>query len=64
MKNKKWHYMDGRRFGNLTVLKTVYDGAIKKCECECICGNKLTITYNKLISSKIRDCGCGKRREL
>ena len=29
MKNKKWHYMDGRKFGNLTVIKTVYDGTIK-----------------------------------
>ena len=37
---------------------------IKKCECECICGNKLTITYNKLINSKVRDCGCRKRSGL
>lgn len=50
--------MEGRRFGRLTVIKSV--GYIKSHECflcKCDCGNETTVNYHKLISGHTKSCG-------
>lgn len=53
-------YMIGRKFGRLTVLKSVgltYD-KVEKWLCECECGNTTIVRTNNLISGNTKSCGC------
>ena len=63
---KKYAYMDitGQRFGRLTARypSRRYD----KCgsviwHCECSCGKELDLSYNTLVYTNQRSCGCQKK---
>lgn len=53
--------MIGRRYGKLTVLSKIGDGASSKSSfvCQCDCGNKIVVSYQNLANQKgRRSCGC------
>jgi len=63
---KNYAYVDitGQRFHRLTALymvegRTSKGGMIWHCRCEC--GNELDVSYNNLVYSNMRSCGCQKR---
>lgn len=49
----------GDRFGQLTVVKEIYDNGIRKYLCKCDCGNYCTPTPSSL-KSGTKSCGCIK----
>lgn len=48
--------LTGRKFGRITVLKETKRADIY--ECQCVCGNKLTLWRSQLVNSVVRHCGC------
>lgn len=52
----------GERYGALTALRMV--GKTEKgaflWECECECGNHITVPAKRLKNREIKDCGCGR----
>lgn len=52
---RKKRFLDGKKFGKLTVLTYVGD---RKSECICDCGNKKIISESNLQSGNIKSCGC------
>ena len=51
------------KFGMLTALKTVGvdKTGSKLWECECECGNHITLSYNNLVHGNYTSCGCKKK---
>lgn len=54
----------GRKFRNITALyptqqRTSKGGVVWHCRCDC--GNEFTASYNDLVYSNIRSCGCRKK---
>ena len=52
--------LEGKTFGRLKVLRLAGKDKRNKAlwECECECGNIVTISRNNLIRSDIKSCGC------
>ena len=53
----------GRKFGRLTVLRRIGTDRfnMSKLECECECGNHVTVRISALTSLNTRSCGCLKK---
>lgn len=63
---KNYHYQDvtGQRFGRLTAMHPLPDRDAKgnvMWHCRCDCGNEIDVSYNWLMYSGMRSCGCRKR---
>ena len=63
---KKYAFSDisGQKFNRLTALyplenRTVKGGLIWHCRCEC--GNELDVSYNNLLYTNMKSCGCKKQ---
>lgn len=52
--------LTGRKFGRITVLKETKRTDIY--ECQCVCGNKLTLWRSQLVNRVVRHCGCLYKR--
>ena len=55
----------GHQFGNLTVIKeSNIRNASREAQwdCECICGNIITVSGRKLRLGKVTDCGCQPKK--
>ena len=52
----------GKKYGALTALKMVGKSEMGAFlwECECECGNHITVTAKQLQRNGIKDCGCGR----
>lgn len=53
--------LTGRKFNRLTVARKSnekYDGRHAFWECDCICGNKIIVRKDSLISGHSQSCGC------
>jgi hypothetical protein len=51
----------GTRFTNWTVISTTYkspNNNNRRCDCQCVCGNKGSVLLAGLYSGKSRGCGC------
>ena len=64
--HKSYYTVDisGRRFHRLTALyptekRSAQGSVVWHCRCEC--GNELDASYNELVYSNIRSCGCQKK---
>ena len=60
--HQKPHDRTGKKYGALTALKMIgksNSGAFL-WECECECGNHITVTAQQLQRNGIKDCGCGR----
>lgn len=59
-------YLEDERFGNLTVLKTIYYNEsgekYPKCECLCDCGNIINVYYSNLTNGNTTSCGCTRKK--
>ena len=55
MGKKRTLYLEGKRFGRLTVLNYV---PYSKYLCRCDCGNLKTVTATDLHTGKTQSCGC------
>lgn len=66
--SKNYYYVDisGQKFNMLTALYRL-DERTKKgsiiWHCRCDCGNEVDVSYNELLYSNVKSCGC-KRKEL
>lgn len=63
---KKYAYADitGRKFGRLTALYPAkrYDkGGSVIWMCRCDCGNEVEVSYNSLMYTNLKSCGCQKK---
>lgn len=64
---KNYAYKDIRnqRFHRLTALYRVKNASSKKgsviWHCRCDCGNEVDYTYNELVYSNVKSCGCQKK---
>lgn len=60
------HNLVGRKFQGLTVLGRA-QGAARNgdslWQVECLCGNQVTRSANKLLSGRIHSCGCRRKVE-
>jgi hypothetical protein len=61
--NKEIEDLVGQQFGELTVLRFVEkkyyeETSINMWECECTCGNVVTVAQNNLKSGNTLSCGC------
>lgn len=55
--------LTGRRFGELTVLRKLENtehGATRWL-CQCDCGNEIDVSYNTLVYTNQKSCGCKKK---
>lgn len=55
---------DGKKFGRLTVIKTVRGKKGYWCECQCDCGNIVMVNQSNLGSGNTKSCGCLKKELL
>ena len=55
----------GKKYGALTALRMIgkSDSGAFLWECECECGNHITVTAKQLQRNGIKDCGCGKGKK-
>lgn len=65
-KEKRYAYTDITRqtFGRLTALyptKRRTNGGSMIWHCRCSCGQEIDVSYNNLLYSNLRSCGCQKR---
>ncbi len=59
------HYLSGKRFGRLTVLREAgYKVRSKAWECMCECGRSTVCTSNNLLSGNTSSCGCLRREKI
>lgn len=63
---KNYAYSDiaGQKFGRLTALypsKRNNKGGSVVWRCRCDCGNELDVSYNKLVYTNQKSCGCQKK---
>jgi hypothetical protein len=57
--------IDGKKFGRLTVLETLYDyqnHTKPKVRCLCECGNEVVLNKNDVQSGHTTSCGCLQRQ--
>jgi len=52
----------GHKFGKLTVLRVFVENKKCRAECECECGNTITVVSSQLTKGIKVNCGCEKRR--
>ena len=63
---KNYHTIDitGRTFGRLTALEPT-DRRAKSgtviWHCRCVCGQEVDVSYNDLVYTNLRSCGCRKK---
>lgn len=50
--------LKGKIYGKLTVVDEFYKDKLKRCVCECECGNIVTVTGRSLTSGNSTSCGC------
>lgn len=56
--------LEGRRFGNLTVIRRVENVKGRTCWlCQCDCGGQKKVTAKNLKAGKVKSCGC-LRKEI
>lgn len=53
--------LTGYRFGRLLVLERAPNTKVVKWNCQCNCGNKITVTTCNLKSGSTKSCGCLRR---
>lgn len=64
---KKYVYVDisGKRFYRLTVISRIWSesgrGGSVMWHCRCDCGNEVDYSYNELVYTAVRSCGCQKK---
>lgn len=51
-------YMQGQKFGRLTLLKEIPACKGRSWECICDCGNKLKVKESSIRAGSIKSCGC------
>ena len=66
IRQKNYAYKDvtGEKFGRLTALYVAkrYDrGGSVIWHCRCDCGNEVDVSYNSLMYSNLKSCGCQKK---
>lgn len=54
--NANFSDLVGRKFGKITVISRVDNGALWNCLCEC--GRKIEYYYSHLVDNKYTSCGC------
>lgn len=66
--NRKKNYysidITGQSFGRLTALRPTEKRAKKGTviwHCRCTCGNEVDVSYNDLVYTNLRSCGCQKK---
>lgn len=63
-------FLEGKRYGRLTLLAVYKKNNYKMAHCSCICGRKTEVYYANLIAGRTKSCGClerenrHKRKEL
>jgi len=60
-RNADYHLIPGQRINHLTLLKSFggfEEGGLKYWNCECVCGEFLVISDNKLKRNARSSCGC------
>lgn len=63
--NKIADDLTGKRFGNLVVIKSIYEeGKRKRWECLCDCGKITNVTTNDLKTAHSTSCGCIKYADI
>ena len=50
--------INGKKFGRLVVLETLWEEQPPKVKCQCDCGNITYATTSNLNSGHIKSCGC------
>ena len=63
-KNKTYKNIAGRKYHFLTALYPLKERSEKGeviWRCRCDCGNEINVTYNELVYSNLRSCGCKKK---
>lgn len=54
--------VDGQKFGQLTVLETLWDENPVKLRCRCDCGSETIIAKRDVVSGHTQSCGCLHKR--
>lgn len=50
--------IDGKKFGRLTVIRSLFDESKPQVECICDCGNKVILNRHDVITNHTKSCGC------
>ena len=64
VKNYAYSDISGQKFNRLTALYPVEDRTAKGgliWHCRCDCGNELDVSYNNLLYTNMKSCGCQKQ---
>ena len=50
--------IDGKKFGKLKVVKTLWESTPPQVECQCDCGKRIILSKNDVQSGHTKSCGC------